>query len=96
MAESPDFEGILRSLVDWNVRFVLIGGLAMIAQGSANLTTDIDFIYSRNPENIERIVRALRGIHPRLRTPREPVSIPWDVEFFGNVHCCSMVLVRPC
>ena len=42
MAESPDFEGILRSLVDWNVRFVLIGGLAMIAQGSANLTTDID------------------------------------------------------
>jgi hypothetical protein len=85
MAESPDFEGILRSLVESNVRFVLIGGLAMIAQGSANLTTDIDFIYSRNPENIERLVRALRGIHPKLRTPREPVSISWDAEFFRNV-----------
>lgn len=64
MAESPDFEGILRSLVESNVRFVLIGGLAMIAQGSANLTTDIDFIYSRDPENIEGIVRALHGLAP--------------------------------
>jgi hypothetical protein len=57
----------------------------MIAQGSANLTTDIDFLYARDPANIERIVQALRAIHPKLRTPREPVSISWDTEFFKNV-----------
>ena len=78
MPASPDFEGVLQSLVESNVRFVLIGGLAMIAQGSANLTRDIDCLYDRSPENIRKIVDALRTSHPKLRTPREPVSILWD------------------
>ncbi len=85
MTATPDFEGILRSLVESKVRFVLIGGLAMIAQGSANLTRDIDCLYDRTPENLKRIVEALRDSHPKLRTPRELVAIPWDVEFFKNV-----------
>ena len=59
MPASPDFEGILRSLSESNVRFVLIGGLAMIAQGSANLTRDIDCLYDRTPENIKRICRCV-------------------------------------
>ena len=85
MSASPDFERVLRSLAESNVRFVLIGGLAMIAQGTANLTRDIDCLYDRTPENIRRIVDALRGSHPKLRTPGEPVSISWDTEFFKNV-----------
>jgi predicted nucleotidyltransferase len=85
MPESPDFEGVLRSLVESNVRFVLVGGLAMIAQGAANLTSDIDCLYARNPENIERLVEALRAIHPKLRTPKEAVPIVWTPDFFKNV-----------
>ena len=76
MSASPDFEGILRSLVKSNVRFVLIGGLAMIAQGSANVTQDIDCLYERTPENVTRIVDALRASHPKLRVSGEPVTIP--------------------
>ena len=72
------------ALVESKVRFVLIGGLAMIAQGSANLTQDIDCLYERSPENIRRIVDALRTSHPKLRTPRESVAITWDTEFFKN------------
>ena len=55
MSASPDFEGVLRRLAESNVRFVLIGGLAMIAQGTANLTLDIDCLYDREPDNIKRI-----------------------------------------
>jgi predicted nucleotidyltransferase len=85
MSVSPDFEGILRSLVESQVRFVLIGGLAMIAQGSASLTRDIDCLYDRNPENIKKVVAALRSSHPKLRTTGEPVSFTWDPDFFRNV-----------
>jgi len=85
MPVAPDFEAILRSLVESKVRFVLIGGLAMIAQGSANLTRDIDCLYERSPQNIQRIVDALRGSHPKLRTPGDSVAIRWDTEFFKNV-----------
>jgi predicted nucleotidyltransferase len=85
MPDSPDFEAILRSLVESNVRFVLIGGLAMIAQGTANLTRDVDCLYARDPENIARIVQALQASHPRLRTPHEPIPVLWDTDFFKNV-----------
>lgn len=85
MPATPDFEGILRSLVESNVRFVLIGGLAMIAHGSANLTRDIDCLYERSSENIQRIVDGLRASHPKLRTSREAIAFPWDEEFFRNV-----------
>ena len=33
----------------------------------------------------EVIVQALRASHPKLRTPGEAISIPWDTEFFKNV-----------
>ena len=85
MSASPDFEGVLRRFAESNVRFVLIGGLAMIAQGTANLTRDIDCLYDRDPNNINRIVNALRGSHPKLRTVGEPVPIQWDGDFFKNV-----------
>ena len=85
MSAVPDFESVLRQLVQSKVRFVLIGGLAMIARGSANLTRDIDCLYDRDPDNIERMVDALRGSHPKLRTPGEPVPILWDKDFFKNV-----------
>jgi predicted nucleotidyltransferase len=85
MSHAPDFEGVLRSLVEANVRFVLVGGLAMIAHGAANLTVDVDCLYARSPENIERIIEALRTVHPQLRTASQPVPIQWAPDFFRNV-----------
>ena len=57
----------------------------MIAQGSANLTRDIDCLYDRDPDNIKRMVDALKSSHPKLRTPGEPVPIRWEADFFKNV-----------
>ena len=91
MSASPDFEAVLRSLVGSKVRFVLIGGLAMVAQGSANLTRDVDCFYDRSPENIRRIVEALRASRPRLRAPKEAIAVPWDAEFFRNVLNVTLI-----
>ena len=57
----------------------------MIAQGAANRTRDIDGLSDHGAENIERIVEALEESHPKLRTPRDPVPIVWDTEFFRNI-----------
>jgi hypothetical protein len=57
----------------------------MIARGSANLTRDIDCLYDRDPDNIKRMVDALKDSHPKLRTPGEPVPIRWEADFFKNV-----------
>jgi hypothetical protein len=65
----------LDALRDAGVEFVLIGGAAMVAHGSAQGTQDIDICYDRSRENIRRLVRALEPYHPRLR------GAPADVPF---------------
>jgi predicted nucleotidyltransferase len=53
--------------IEKGTRFVIIGGQAAVFQGSSYLTVDIDFCYSRDDENLENIVNALKPFHPYLR-----------------------------
>ena len=62
-------------LYDSDVEFVLIGGAAMQLQGSARLTEDLDFCYARSKGNIERLARALKPYHARLRNA--PADLPF-------------------
>ena len=59
-----EVEKFLKNL---QVRFIIIGGMAAIAQGSAYLTADIDFWYSRDKGNLENLARASVPFHTRLR-----------------------------
>ncbi len=43
-------------------RYVLIGSMAMAAQGLVRATRDIDFFVSPDEDNVDRIKRALRSV----------------------------------
>ena len=58
---------ILRSLHAHDVDFVIVGGVALIANGSKRVTRDLDICYRRSPENIVRLNRALAPLKPSLR-----------------------------
>lgn len=73
-----DIEPILRALSENEVDFVIIGGLAAIAHGSAYLTKDFDFCYARDKENLERLARAMVPSHPRLRGAPEGLPFRFD------------------
>jgi hypothetical protein len=60
-----DFEEakrILAALEREGVRYVLIGSMAMAAQGLIRATRDIDFFVSPDPDNVERLRRALKSV----------------------------------
>ena len=59
--ENIDFHEAISLLVEGRVRFVLIGGLAMIARGATHITEDIDIAYDRSPENLTAVVDVLRN-----------------------------------
>lgn len=61
MSELPIFQPdeILRRLVAADVRFVLVGGLAAQAHGSASLTNDLDICYARDATNLQALARVL-------------------------------------
>ena len=73
-----DFETLLRSLSDGRVDFVIVGGLAAVAHGSARLTQDVDIVYSRTPENVRRLVAALASHSPYLRGAPRGLPFRWD------------------
>lgn len=62
-----DFEALLRALAAERVDFILVGGVAGAAHGSARRTQDLDAVYGRSPENIARTARALAPLKPYLR-----------------------------
>lgn len=57
----------LSVLVDENVEFLVIGGIAGRAWGSTTVTNDLDICYSRERSNLPRLARALRRLDARLR-----------------------------
>lgn len=74
-----DASAILHRLVDQHVEFVLIGGLAMVAHGSAYITKDLDICYSRTATNLAALVTALRPINPYLRGAPPGLPFRFDV-----------------
>lgn len=76
----PTFDPIggLRTLVGHEVRFVLIGGFAAALRGSPMVTGDVDVCHARDPENLERLVAALRELGARLRGA--PEDVPFQLE----------------
>jgi hypothetical protein len=62
-AREPQLEDLVRlarSLNAHRVRYVLIGGFAVIAHGGARTTKDIDLLIDAGPENIARVREALQ------------------------------------
>jgi hypothetical protein len=47
-----DFPALLRTLVQHDVRFIIVGGLAATVHGYARLTQAIDVAYDRSDDNI--------------------------------------------
>ena len=72
------FEEILPVLISHGVEFILIGGGAAIAHGSARLTHDVDVVYARNTENLRRLIAALKPFQPYLRGAPAGLPFQWD------------------
>ena len=79
-----DLAQIIPPLVRGRVEFILIGGMAAILHGSARVTFDVDLVYSRIAENIERLAAALAPHGPYLRGAPRNLPFSWDAKTIQN------------
>jgi hypothetical protein len=84
-----DVARICRSLNENAVRYILIGGFAVIAHGGGRTTKDIDFLVDSSPENIARIKTALRVLPDNAVAEVDDR----DVEHYNVVRIADEVLV---
>lgn len=56
------FGDLLRSLVEGDVDFMVVGGVAAVLEGAPISTFDLDIVYSLDEENLIRLVRVLQDV----------------------------------
>lgn len=80
MSNQSTFDPIplLAALAEGDVDFVVIGGIAGGAHGSAYPTYDLDVAYGRDHENLERLARVLRSLGATLRGA--PADLPFQLD----------------
>jgi len=60
---TPAFDQILRRLTEAEVKFVVVGGLALGAWGVVRGTKDVDIAVAPDPENLKRLAAVAEAIH---------------------------------
>lgn len=80
MSETRPFdpERIVVVLAKHAVNYVLIGALAARLQGFPRLTADADITPARDPDNLERLAKALRELEARVYTESVPEGLAFD------------------
>lgn len=88
---TTDFHELLNALVTANVDFIIVGGVAARAHGSARFTEDLDVVYKRSSENIEKLSDALAPFHPYPRGA--PPGLPFDWSPITIKHGLNFTLI---
>ena len=88
----PDFQpwAILGRLNAAEVDYVVIGGIAAVIHGSAQFTQDLDVCYSTEPDNLDRLGRALIDLEGRLRGVAEDVPFVPDGRSLRRVQVLTL------
>jgi len=70
--QKQSVEAIVRSLNDSAVRYLIAGGLAVVAHGYLRFTADVDLILDLDEDNVRGALATLAGLGYR---PRAPVTL---------------------
>lgn len=75
-----DFEAVLRAFAAQQARIMIVGGLAATIHGSPRTTVDLDLLYSRDDDNLQRIAAAIAPFSPYPRDAPRGLPFLWDAQ----------------
>jgi hypothetical protein len=85
---------VLRALLEAQVEFVVVGGIAAIAHGSSFLTRDFDAVVPLTVENCGRILAALSPFAPRFYQAHGKPKVdktPEQLATFKNLYLDTQI-----
>ena len=90
-----DFAAALRDLNDAGIRYVIVGGLAVIRHGAVRATKDVDAAVAMDAENLSRLGALLgrwEATNPDGSPLRSTVLVPGSVLALRTRHCLVDIL----
>lgn len=70
----PIFEPVFSALNEAGVRYVVVGGLAVVLHGYPRLTADVDIVLDLEPAAARKAMEALKTLGLKARAPVDPVA----------------------
>ena len=95
MPGPADLTTLLERLAASGVEFVLVGGLAAVAQGAPITTFDVDIVHRRTEENVDRLILFLDTIGAHYRGRQGPALPPDRVALLGPGHSLLVTDLGP-
>jgi predicted nucleotidyltransferase len=68
------FAPLFRALNEAGIRYVVVGGLAVVLHGYARLTVDVDLVIDLDEEQARRAIETLVGMGLQPRVPVNPIE----------------------
>src|SRR5258708_3616803 len=75
---------ILKALNDYDVDYIVIGGIAATIHGSDAITGDLDICYQRTKANMQRLASSLNVVHAKLTNFPEDLPFGLDGRSISN------------
>ena len=91
----PDLSALLEGLIETDIKFILVGGLAAVVQGAPVTTMDVDIVHNQSSENISKLFAFLKSIGAFYRRPDDKVIRPKEEDFSGMGHALFTTRLGP-
>ena len=91
----PDLSALLEGLIETDIKFILVGGLAAVVQGAPVTTMDVDIVHNQSSENISKLFAFLKSIGAFYRRPDDKVIEPREEDFSGMGHALFTTRLGP-
>ena len=69
LMEQRALEDVFAGLNGAGVRYLVVGGLAVVAHGYARLTLDVDVVLDLSPKNVRKTIQVLKRLEYQPRAP---------------------------
>lgn len=90
-----DLTTLLAKLAASGADFVLVGGLAAVAQGASITTQDVDIVHRRTPENVDKLLAFLGAVNASYRERPGAAIPPSRQALLGPGHNLLMTDLGP-
>ena len=91
----PDLSALLEGLIESDIKFILVGGLAAVVQGTPVTTMDVDIVHNQSFENISKLLAFLKSIGAFYRRPDNKVIEPKEEDLSGTGHALFTTRLGP-
>jgi hypothetical protein len=91
----PDLLLILKTLSEHDVEYIVVGGVCGVLHGAPIATFDLDLVHSRTPENVARLLSALKKLSARYRDPGGRIIEPAEAALLSPGHQLLMTSGGP-